>query len=134
MEGGPKHAGLDDTNKKQKAIVELLCDRNRTGLEGEMSHEYYEKRTEDGDGDEKGDGEKDDETDEGNKKDGKGEKDTSDVEPSLKFLKYDTSGEEYDILRLEWTTRYACENYKEENPDEEGKKESWGFFPWFIIM
>ena len=134
MGGGPKFAGPDGTNKKQKAIIEFLCDRNRTGLEGEMAQDgYYDKRAEKDDSDEKNDDEKDGEAEEDDGKSGKDEKDTSGVEPSLKFLKYDTSNEDYDILRLEWTTRYACEKYRDEKSNDE-KKESWGFFTWFIIV
>lgn len=126
--GGPKHARQDDSKKRQKAIIEFLCDRNRTGLEGEMRNPYYEKRAEAVEGDEK--------NDESDDRDGE---DTSPAEPSLKFLKYDTTGTEYDILRLEWTTKYACVGEKDENggkgnDDGNGESASWGFFTWFILM
>jgi hypothetical protein len=97
--------------KAQKAIVELICDRNRTGLEHDFDPEdkyLNEKRKRD---EEKGD--------------------QPAVEPSLTFLEYDTS-KETDILRLQWKTKYACENSR--NEDSGDKSQHWGFFTWFIIM
>lgn len=109
MNGGFK----TENNKKkpQKAIIEFLCDKTRTGLENlpDPQDRYTEAvlRREDGEG-------------AGN-----------DTTPSLEFLKYKEE-EEIDVLRLRWRTSHACESSKEE--EEKKKGERWGFFTWFIIM
>lgn len=96
--------------RKQTAIIELICDKERTGLEGEIDPEdQYESRDED--------------PAEGSPK-----------AASLIFLKYGptTDDSDSDVLRLEWRTKYACEGQR----DEEGGSRSshWGFFTWFIIV
>ena len=52
-------------------------------------------------------------------------------ETSLKFLKYgpDIADDTVDLLRLEWRTKYACEDAPKENVST-----GWGFFTWFILM
>ena len=35
------------------------------------------------------------------------------------------------VLRLQWKTRYACEDAKDEGSSSSG---GWGFFTWFILM
>lgn len=119
------HGGFfleDGKKRKQEAIVEFLCDREKTGLENlwDPEDKYTEKLAEKRDGDEETDGDKDD-----NSADGAST-------PSLTFLKYDTSGDSTDILRLEWRSKYACEGSKEEQDKENSSH--WGFFTWFIIM
>lgn len=132
---------VDGKKRPQKAIIEFLCDATRTGNENLFDPEdKYEKRMvareedeKDKEGDDKkdgeGDGKKDDEKD--GKKDGDEEDDSK--SSSLKFLRYDTSGENEDVLRLQWRTKYACEHVEEADPVDPAKK-SWGFFTWFIIM
>lgn len=107
------HGGFrkeNDKNRPQKAIVEFVCDRKRTGLENlpkpeDGYEEVKEKREE--------------------------EQTDDDGTSSLQFEGY-TNEEEIDVLRLNWRTTYACENFK----DDEDKAGSgrWGFFTWFIIV
>lgn len=110
--------------RPQKAIVEFLCDRSRTGLEN-LPHpknpyeEVKEKREDSKDGKD-GKDSKDD-------KDGKDGKDGDDGTPSLEFVRYDTDGKDADVLRLKWRTQYACEDIRSEG-------EHWGLFTWFLIM
>ncbi len=93
--------------RKQMAIVEFICDPERTGLETDLEPEdKYES------GDEK-----------------------SEVgSPSLTFVKYekDIPDTEVDTLRLEWRTKYACE--KQQDDDNMATSGHWGFFTWFLIM
>jgi len=108
------------TKQPQKAIVEFLCDPEKTGLEGLFDDgNTYE------DSDKKRRATSDDE--------GDGEDDGDDIESaaSLKFIKYDDGGDT-GVLRLEWRTKYACEGKKDE--DDKARSDSWGFFTWFIIV
>ncbi|KAG4440330.1 hypothetical protein IFR05_004182 [Cadophora sp. M221] len=111
---------VDKKKRPQKAIVEFICDKNLEGTENLWDPEdKYEEKIKRAEGDDK--------------KEGEPEKDVS-KEPSLKFLRYDVSGDSEDVLRLEWRSKYACED-SINNPDPEEKKPgSWGFFTWFIII
>ena len=93
-------------DRKQKAFVEFICDHD---LEGD-EHLWTPEDEYEGEDPEKG----------------------SPGEPSLKFIDYDTKGEDEDVLYLLWKTRHACEATKRE--EDEAKKNHWGFFTWFIIM
>lgn len=128
---GGDHAGV-----KQKAIVEFVCDQDKTGLEGLTGKAMADKtRREEEDGD------------------GQDRKPLPDPNEgkSLKFLNYrveNTGGsgshedEEMGVLRLEWMTKYACEKTKggknrEDDPvpgTPPSKTSGWGFFTWFIVM
>lgn len=97
----------DKTN--QQAVIEFICDPDRTGLEGN-------------------EGTKQKREDENNEKENEKDK-------SLKFVSYDTDNTELHVLRLEWKTKYACEGTRGEDPDPTpDPRSSWGFFTWFIIM
>ncbi|RPB06221.1 hypothetical protein L873DRAFT_1797187 [Choiromyces venosus 120613-1] len=112
--------------KKQQAIVEFICDPTKTGLEGlkkEEEGEGKEKRKREEEKKEGGDKEPE-------KKDPKeGEKAE---EQSLKFISYDTSNADRDVLRLEWKTKHACESVEKDPSADQGNH--WGFFTWFIII
>ena len=100
------NGGFYGTSKrKQKAVVEFLCDPDRTGTETDLDPE---DKYEDGEG--------------------KSTKGGS----SLKVVKYDKDLPEVGILWLEWYTKYACEGQKDE--DDATKSGHWGFFTWFLIM
>jgi autophagy-related protein 27 len=106
MKGGFKK--VDDTNRKQKAFVEFICDKD---LEGTENLWNPEEKYEDGNA--------------------KREEKTG-GESSLQLVSYNTTGKDEDVLNLLWKTRYACESTKKEQDEE--KKDHWGFFTWFIIM
>jgi len=89
-------------DKIQQAVIKLECDRDRTG------NERTRKREEGDDGEEP-------------------------PTASLTYVSYgDVEGKEkLQVLRLNWKTKYACEDIA----DEAGEKKSgWGFFTWFILM
>ena len=117
------------------AVIEFQCDHQRTGNEGNMCGDAkvleggataeFEKRknllhTSEDEEDNAPDGEK----------------------SSLRFVSYGSSGEDTDVLRLNWLTKYACEDAQNEDGDngddgKVGKDRSgshWGFFTWFLIM
>jgi autophagy-related protein 27 len=102
------------TKRNQKAIVEFVCDRNREGLENlyDPKDEYAEEKVK------RAEGDKEDEDDP--------------KSSSLKFVRYDQDEGDADILRMQWRTKYACEDSKGEQDAEKGNH--WGFFTWFILM
>ena len=126
------NGGKDNDGQKQKAIVEFLCDakakddRRRNSLVT------------------------DDENDDGNKKDAdKTEEEVDDEHGGkLKLISWDVE-EGTKVLRLDWTTKYGCEDVKDD--PTASTSTHWGevfahcfryavlilrigFFTWFIIM
>jgi hypothetical protein len=117
---GGKYAG-----KPQKAIVEFLCDTSVSGNEGfedekggaidPRAYGRMQRRDDKDDGDE--------------------EPDLPDLDKgkNLKFLSYKEEGEN-EVLRLQWKTKFACENAKDAKDPDQEKSAGWGFFTWFIII
>lgn len=106
------------SGRKQKAIVELICNKNRTGDEGSLIQDMGGKtnallyaRAEEED---------------------KKEKEEFCMS-SLRYKNYgpDAGDSGMDTLRMEWQTKYACEDSKEV---DQPASNSYGFFTWFIIM
>jgi hypothetical protein len=107
---------------KQKAVIEFICDPSRDGTETEMPAP----------GDVDGDG-GDKESSLRRRADDKEEEEKPAKGP-LVFLDYkteDVKGEDWGVLRLEWSTKYACESAINEPVKGKG---GWGFFTWLIIM
>lgn len=102
----------DETGKKQKAVVEFLCDAP------EQSRRRWLAARDDDTKDGKDDPEARKEVD-----DGHGGR--------LKFLSYDDVLDT-QVLSLEWRTKYACENSTDRGQDSGSGH--WGFFTWLIIM
>jgi len=107
MNGGFKKAD-DGTTRKQKAIIEFICDKSRTGLEYLPNPEDQYEEVKD-----------------------KREEAANDTTPSLTFVRYGAE-DDADVLRLKWRTKHACEDSKREQDAEKGQR--WGFFTWFIIV
>ena len=98
---------MEKNGEKQQAVIDFICDRDRTGLEGEAA----KQKRDENDNDESG-----------------GDDDTK----SLRFKSYGhEDGTDSDVLRLEWLTKYACEDY-----DHSGGSGSnhWGFFTWLVVL
>ncbi len=154
---GGRYPFDDKHGRKQKAVIEFVCDRERTGLEGlvgkadgkaaEMSRSSAGDaldRQRQGDDDaasisrEKDRDDDDDDDGDHDKKDPNREND----DKSLRFISYGPDNEEVGewTLRLEWRTKYACEGMQHgDDGDDDGnskgsKSHHWGFFTWFIIM
>jgi hypothetical protein len=113
---------LEKGGVKQKAVIEFICDPSRDGTETEKPA----PGDLDGDDDDKessllqrrADDKKDDDKPEG----------------PLVFKGYKTDslkGEDWGILRLEWSTKYACEDFVDRPVNDVAR---WGFFTWLIIM
>ena len=115
MNGGFKKVD-GDKKRYQKAIIEFVCDKSKTGLENLPNPEDpYEDAPA-----EKRDEEKKDD-----------DKPAEDKTPSLTFVSYGQV-DDLDVLRLNWLTQYACEESKQEQ--DAAKGQHWGFFTWFIIV
>lgn len=147
---------LNKSGRPQKAVLEFVCDKDKTGLEGETTPEdLYDKpesrrlraredgkegdgKEGDGDGDGDGDGNQDDGT----------EKQIVKSDSALLWNSYGSAddNDKTDVLRLTWHTKHACEGaYKNPDNDKGGsgdgdsdkptdESSSWGFFTWFILM
>jgi autophagy-related protein 27 len=106
---GKKYGGM-----MQKAVIHLQCDAKRTGNDG-TEKEDDDKRIRD-----------EDDEDDGDEKDNRRD---------LQFVSYgdvtQDNGVIMKVLRLNWRTKYACEDYKAAPGDASS---SWGFFTWFILM
>jgi autophagy-related protein 27 len=130
LHGGkyPFNAGGRD----QMAVIEFVCDPERTGLEGDDKDEG-DGLPDDNDDDnkDKDDGEKEERRWDLGKREQGGKGQCEDSDASLRFCGYGPEDDEktkVDVLRLEWRTKYAC---KDAPADSNG---GWGFFTWFIIM
>lgn len=115
-------------DRKQRAVVSFVCS-DMTGNEGNADVEDKKQlRVRDDDDDDGEDGDDD-------------EKKPSDrfkqnPNSALQFVSYgeeNVGKEKYDVLRLEWKTKAACEN-SEGGSDDTTKKTGWGFFTWFILL
>lgn len=103
------HGGQDDDGLKQKAIVEFLCDNNKKD-----DRRRYLLTAED-------------EEDDGTGEDGdtKGEEVDDEHGGKIKLVSWDVEGGT-KVLRLDWTTKYGCEDVK--NDGTSSSKGHWGEF------
>ena len=104
---------------KQKAVIQLQCDKERTGLEQKRLRRRDEK---------------DDKKDKDDEKDDDDDEEEEPRTSSLEFVSYGQveGKEKSEVLRLNWRTKFACEDYADS--DEAIRKSGWGFFTWFILM
>jgi hypothetical protein len=112
------------------AVIDFQCDPDRTGLEGLKNDDDLDQATDSKlrrDDEEKGDD---------GDNEGEDKPDTTKTS-SLTFQSFGlVDDKEGFVLRLDWKTKYACEDYKRENPGSSGGSGGghWGFFTWLIIM
>lgn len=103
--GGGEYKGdhNDAKAKDASAQIDFQCDPDRSGLEGLSTRDDPMKRRDESD---------------------------STRARSLKFKSFDLTEDDKYLLKLEWKTRYACDDY------QRGKNGSshWGFFTWMIII
>ena len=110
MAGGEYRSSMDGKTKKAGAVIDFTCDPDRSGLEGlgtieDEPVEEKSRRSEDGD--------------------------NKDSAGSLQFKSFEPDDDGVYLLKLDWRTRYGCDNY------QRGKANSsshWGFFTWILIM
>ncbi|ROW04171.1 hypothetical protein VSDG_01015 [Cytospora chrysosperma] len=140
---GGRHS-VSGQKREQRAIVEMLCDAERTGKEGEWDpkDDKYEPGQEDGEDEAEGDAagrrkRQEDGEDGGDGGDGddKPERQLLRPDSALIFDSYGPMSDNanVDVLRLTWHTKYACEGLPdEEYPDN--NNQHWGFFTWFVLI
>lgn len=100
----------DEKAKEASAVIDFQCDPDRSGLEGlstkaENPDAKERRRRDDGEESTRG--------------------------RSLEFKGFGLTEDDKYVLKLDWRTRYACDEY------QRGKTNSssgWGFFTWLIIM
>ena len=117
--------GKKDSNSvKQKAAITFECRREKTKAED------AERRLRQSDDEEEGGDDKKGEDDDDKKKGRLGEA-MDDVDDgkggTIKFLSRGPVGE-FEVLRIKWLTKYACEDAQPEQSSH------WGFFTWIFVM
>lgn len=105
----------DQKAKDAAAVIDFQCDPNRSGLEGISTEE-----TESEEGDEESQKKRRAEGDDGEK-----------TNQSLQYKSFGPNDDGVYILKLEWRTRYACDEYQK---GKEASSNHWGFFTWILIM
>ncbi|PWY84168.1 autophagy protein Atg27 [Aspergillus eucalypticola CBS 122712] len=128
---------FDEEQQKKKnagAVIEFQCDPDRSGLEGLQT-------TEDTEEERRRQWQLSQRADETN---GDNENNDNGTIPeggrSLQFKSFGPADDDTYVLKLNWRTRYACDNYRDEpgekNPDGGSGDGSshWGFFTWLIII
>ncbi|KAJ5493737.1 Autophagy-related protein 27 [Penicillium fimorum] len=128
LEGGSYKGDVNDQKpQKAAAIIDFQCDHERSGLEGlhtiTEDSEKKERRR-------RADGEEVGAVPSGNSTLGDNNSNNS---SSLQFKSFALSDDDTYILRLDWRTKYACDEFEKEKGDTPGSK-SWGFFTWLIII
>ena len=98
--------------QKEKAIIEFLClkDDKKTEKRDDEEEEGGDEDSHDADGKVQDDGE-------GGK---------------LTWISWDVEEDDTQVLRLQWDTKYACEDAASNARGSGGGH--WGFFTWLIIM
>ena len=116
------HGGQYD-KRTQMAIIQFQCDLDRSGNEGfeTLVGETVSRLAVDSFGNKTTVPAKA-ELEDDEQEDGK----------SMTFVSYGATDDKTDLLRLNWKTKYACEDY--EDDEDASKSSSWGFFTWFIIL
>ncbi|KAJ5450272.1 uncharacterized protein N7458_006721 [Penicillium daleae] len=107
---GGEFRGDDDEGKKKDAaaVIDFTCDPGRSGLEGLVTEE------DSSDADEE-----------------KRRRDEKSRDGSLQFKSFELGEDDTYILKLDWRTRYACDDYQR---GKQNNSNSWGFFTWMIII
>lgn len=123
--------------REQKAVVEMVCDPERKGDEGEWeSEDKYDEEGSKGEKREEEPKKDDDKKDDGDEV-GWGEKQLKKENAALVWEGYSRT-DNVDTLLLTWYTKYACEKgvpeEKPEKPETPDESKSWGFFTWMVIL
>ena len=109
--GGGQYLDEEKAKKDAGAVIEFQCDPTRSGLEGIST---------------------DEDTAEEEQLRATGDGDTGDKPHSLRFQSFGPADNGSYVLKLDWKTRYACDDYL--SSKKGGSSSHWGFFTWFIVM
>jgi autophagy-related protein 27 len=127
--------GPKEERRKQSAIIELICNKNMTGKEGEVTPEdkYHSRGIRRREHAKEGEG---NHTEPDSTQEKQLLRDNYAGPTALKFVSYgsDKGDTMLDVLRLTWETKHACEGVFDA-PDEDAPQGShWGIFTWLVIM
>ncbi|OOF95464.1 hypothetical protein ASPCADRAFT_207951 [Aspergillus carbonarius ITEM 5010] len=124
LSGGEYYDEEQQKKKDAGAVIEFQCDPDRSGLEGLQT-------TEDTEAEER----RRRRADENNENNNEGNGTIPLGDRSLQFTSFGPADDDSYVLKLNWRTRYACDNYKDEPDQQTGDGSShWGFFTWLIII
>jgi hypothetical protein len=112
MQGGRYPFDKTDSTK-QKAIIELICNREMSGWEPVKEPVKKARSLEE--------------------QDDKKEEDSKNALKVISYKDEDVKNEVWGVLRLEWQTKHACEDAVN-TPGNDGSSKGWGFFTWLIVM
>lgn len=131
LSGGEyREEGGKGKKKDAGAVIEFQCDPDRTGLEGlksipdeevEKAKRWAMAMADDKNGNGNGNGTSDDDLND------------NDPNKSLKFVSFGPVDDNSYVLKLDWRTKYACDNYRRDNKENQSGGH-WGFFTWLLIM
>jgi hypothetical protein len=115
---GGEYRGDDNKGKKKAAgaVIEFVCDPDRSGLEGLVDEDDMKRSAVAED------------------------EDDSSRDKSLSFKSFGKADDDSYVLKLDWRTRHACDEYKggdgkdDDDNREDASGSHWGFFTWMIIM
>lgn len=133
LQGGryPLDGAVKD-RQNQRVIVELLCDKNREGTEGEWLVGEYEGAADVPPPSGSANETLLDDNGFSTREDHPGERQLTreGEDPALLFGGYEIHDADgtFGTLRLTWYTKYACESVAD------GRSNHWGFFTWFVIL
>lgn len=150
MNGG--RVPLQRGGTEQRAIIEMVCDEEKEGVEGEVdpTGEYVNTPAETGDNardasrrlrradEDEGEGDKDKDKD-----DGPAEHQLLKLDKNATALIFESygpsvdNGNVVDALRMTWYTKLACEGKRDDEKEGEGGSggsEHWGFFTWLVLL
>ncbi|KAJ6160430.1 hypothetical protein N7470_003826, partial [Penicillium chermesinum] len=105
--GGKYRSSVEAKEKAAAAVIDFKCDPDRSGLEGITTVKNNGEKRRRAEGDE------------------------SSTDPSLTFKSFAPDDDDTYILKLDWRTRVACDNFQS---GKESSSNSWGFFTWLIII
>ncbi|KAJ9218273.1 hypothetical protein DTO166G4_139 [Paecilomyces variotii] len=124
-----------DSKKAASAVIEFKCDPDRTGLEGlkdvKDDDEKQRRRAMKRDGDDGNDKDNGGDSNDDGDKDGKDDK--ADKSRSLIFKSFGPGDDKSYVLKLDWKTKYACDNQVRDNKGSNSSSH-WGFITWLIII
>ncbi|TQB68685.1 hypothetical protein MPDQ_002918 [Monascus purpureus] len=129
MVGGEYIDFKDGKKKSASAVIEFECDPDRSGLEGikdipeESNENEYEEE----------EGERIFEWTIQNEPHLAEDDETGNITRSLQFKSFGPSDDGSYVLRLDWRTRYACDNYLKDRKDNQSSGH-WGFLTWLIMI
>ncbi|KAJ5586475.1 Autophagy-related protein 27 [Penicillium hetheringtonii] len=104
----------DQKTKDAAAMIDFKCNPDRSGLEGIGTKEAQSVEEKEVAG-----------------KRRRAEGDEEKTEQSLQYKSFGPDDDGVYVLKLEWQTRYACDDYQR---GKEASSNHWGFFTWLLII